>query len=345
MKDYTWGFSNKWPAWWWWGSWDVTAAATLTNDKIVRWDTAAKAVQTSWIWLDDSDNLTWIWTIWCWAITSTSTVKTNTDWTVDVATTKTLDVNENLSVTATCTLDQDLQKSAWPQFATIELWAVSDTTLARVWAWQISVEWVNVVTTSSTDTLTNKTIDANWTWNSISNIDIADLANWTDWELITWNAVWAPAAVATWTAAQVLTSNWAWAAPTFQAASWWLAPLNFYFAGQLAIWTLIAIPVRADKNAAVISNVTIASPIVPDSWETFDIQVTLNWIASTDSIFTSDTPIKILNWSSVSNGLYPIDDTVIDNWTLATWNTLYVRVVDSGWAWIQLVDLNVTIDF
>lgn len=36
----------------------------------------------------------------------------------------------------------------------------SDTTIARVGAGQISVESVNVVTTSSTDTLTNKTIDA-----------------------------------------------------------------------------------------------------------------------------------------------------------------------------------------
>lgn len=41
---------------------------------------------------------------------------------------------------------------------TIELGAVSDTTLSRVSAGKIAVEGVNVVTTSSTDTLTNKTI-------------------------------------------------------------------------------------------------------------------------------------------------------------------------------------------
>ncbi len=41
---------------------------------------------------------------------------------------------------------------------TIELGAASDTTIARVGAGQISVEGVNVVTTSSTDTLTNKTL-------------------------------------------------------------------------------------------------------------------------------------------------------------------------------------------
>lgn len=52
-----------------------------------------------------------------------------------------------------------------PQITTIELGAATDTTIARVGAGQISVEGVNVVTTSSTDTLTNKTLDANGTGN------------------------------------------------------------------------------------------------------------------------------------------------------------------------------------
>ena len=44
------------------------------------------------------------------------------------------------------------------------------------------------VTASSTTTFTNKTIDANGTGNSISNIDIADLADGTDGQLITWDS-------------------------------------------------------------------------------------------------------------------------------------------------------------
>ena len=72
---------------------------------------------------------------------------------------------------------------------------------------------------SSTDTLTNKTIDANGTGNSISNIDVADLANGTDGELITWSAAGAATTVAVGTATQVLTSNGAGVAPTFQAAA------------------------------------------------------------------------------------------------------------------------------
>jgi hypothetical protein len=75
------------------------------------------------------------------------------------------------------------------------------------------------ISASSTDTLTNKTIDANGTGNSITNIDIADLANGTDGELITWDAAGAPAVVAVGTSGQVLTSNGTGAAPTMQDAS------------------------------------------------------------------------------------------------------------------------------
>jgi len=72
---------------------------------------------------------------------------------------------------------------------------------------------------ATTDTLTNKTFDANGTGNSLSNVDVADLANGTDGELITWDAAAAPATVAAGSSGQVLTSNGAGAAPTFQAAA------------------------------------------------------------------------------------------------------------------------------
>ena len=67
-------------------------------------------------------------------------------------------------------------------------------------------------------TFTNKTFDANGTGNSLSNVDVADLANGTDGELITWDSAAAPATVAAGASGQVLTSNGAGSAPTFQAA-------------------------------------------------------------------------------------------------------------------------------
>lgn len=58
----------------------------------------------------------------------------------------------------TLSLPQSIATGSNPQFATIELGAASDTTLARVSAGVISVEGVTVDTSSNTLTLTNKTI-------------------------------------------------------------------------------------------------------------------------------------------------------------------------------------------
>ena len=82
-----------------------------------------------------------------------------------------------------------------------------------------TVSDVLAVYDSQTSTLTNKTIDANGTGNSITNIDVADLANGTDGELITWGADATATTVAAGSSGQVLTSNGAGAAPTFQATS------------------------------------------------------------------------------------------------------------------------------
>lgn len=81
------------------------------------------------------------------------------------------------------------------------------------------LQWDNILALydSKTSTLTNKTFDANGTGNSLSNVDVADLADGTDGELITWDATGSPATVAVGTSGHVLTSNGTGAAPTFQA--------------------------------------------------------------------------------------------------------------------------------
>lgn len=60
---------------------------------------------------------------------------------------------------------------------TVELGHATDTTLSRGAAGRLAVEGVNVVTATSTDTLTGKTIDANGSGNSITNLETADLAS------------------------------------------------------------------------------------------------------------------------------------------------------------------------
>lgn len=64
---------------------------------------------------------------------------------------------EELNVTAIPALI-GLWTSDSPQFTGVNVGHATDTTITRVSAGKIAVEWVNVVTTSSTDTLTNKRV-------------------------------------------------------------------------------------------------------------------------------------------------------------------------------------------
>jgi len=75
-----------------------------------------------------------------------------------------------------------------------------------------------IVGKATTDTFTNKTFDANGTGNSLSNVDVADLANGTDGQLITWGTDAVATTVATGTSGQILTSAGAGAPPTFETA-------------------------------------------------------------------------------------------------------------------------------
>lgn len=77
----------------------------------------------------------------------------------------------------------------------------------------------SVITESGgTATLTNTSFDANGTGNSLSNVDVADLANGTDGALISWNSSGVATTIAPGTSGHVLTSNGPGAEPTYQAA-------------------------------------------------------------------------------------------------------------------------------
>lgn len=65
--------------------------------------------------------------------------------------------------------------------------------------------------------ITGFDFDANGTLNSLANVEVADLANATAGELITWASGGAPAVVLVGTSGDVLTSNGVGQAPTFQA--------------------------------------------------------------------------------------------------------------------------------
>lgn len=110
---------------------------------------------------------------------------------------------------------------------------VTDPTADNTWTVPDATD--TAVGKATTDAFTNKSFDANGTGNSLSNVDIADLANGTDGELITWDANAAPAAVAVGTVGQVLTSGGAGVAPTFQASSGGGGVKNLLINGDMRI--------------------------------------------------------------------------------------------------------------
>ena len=108
-------------------------------------------------------------------------------------------------------LEVDLADAADDEYARFTANGIESRSVAEV------LSDIGAITTSSADTLTNKTIDGDD--NTVQDLGVAVLKDGTDGQLITWAADASATVVATGTADQVLTSNGAGAAPTFQAAA------------------------------------------------------------------------------------------------------------------------------
>lgn len=161
------------PAW----AWDVTAASAFGTDNVlIKSDGTGKWVQATWISVDDSNNVTGINNVTGsdtnlvtgTAGTDWNPAMWNTDWDVvdfSMATNRILgrDTAGNGAVeqlTGNTVRDLiSLWTSDSPQFTWVNIWHATDTTITRVSAGVIAVEWVTIPTISSTSTLTNKTID------------------------------------------------------------------------------------------------------------------------------------------------------------------------------------------
>ena len=150
------------------------------------------------------------------------------------------------------------------------------------------------ISASSSDTLTNKSIDANGTGNNISNIDwVNDTITGTDGEIPTYDASGNPAMVATGTAAQVLTSNGAGTAPTFQTpaggAGWTLQSYNTATATSI---TVSSLDLATDKHYRMIVKMSDGAT---DSREVLQSQI--NGVTTADS-YGSVWTGRILDFSA-----------------------------------------------
>ena len=166
--------------------------------------------------------------------------------------------------------------------------------------------WQLIVTPSDTATFTNKTFDANGTGNSLSNVDVADLANGTDGQLITWAADATATTVAVGTTSHVLTSGGTGVAPTFQAVS----------------------SVTIDASADGISDDTYDG-IVLDGWNCGES------VAQWDTVYLDDTANEWMIADADAAGEFPARGVATAACTDGNPGIILVQGVvrNDAWAW------------
>ena len=162
------------------------------------------------------------------------------------------------------------------------------------------------VLSDETATFTNKTFDANATGNSLSNVDVADLANGTDGELITWSATGVAATVSTGSDTHVLTSNGAGTAPTFQAV-----PAAGGETNNVVIVTLDATDITNKYNDDLVNVPVTASAVnvcpVGGIPQEYGVDFT---------VITDGADIKRINWSALGlDGILVAGDKLIVTYT------------------------------
>ena len=322
-----WSFATGWWTATWTNTWDQTDMSGISDTK-ANFDTACSDGAFVYTW----DDITW---------KSASTDALNSATTIINVSAATAPTTWQV-LTATSSTTATWQTQAWggdmstatydpANIAEQLVWLTATQTLtnktlttpvissiSNTWTLTLPTSTDTLVWKATTDTFTNKTFDANWTWNSLSNVDVADLANGTDWELITWDATGAPATVATWTAGQVLTSNWVWAAPTFQDAGWgWSssAPLlRWFIAWELTVWIIDWF----DANWAITAwTFRISTDTLP-TWSSITVDVLKNW--------TTDATCTITTGHSINNGRYQTTDVTFVSWSYVAWDVIEIEI-------------------
>ncbi len=122
---------------------------------------------------------------------------------------------------------------------------------------------------------------------------------------------------------------------TWQTVSSWSAPTyETNVDGQVYLGIIARFTVTTTQTIAWVKASLWSLP----TWADFKIDVRKNWTASTNSIFTSDTPISITTGQSATNWIYTTTSTTIDNGSLVANDVLYV-VVTQIWSTLPWSDL------
>jgi len=177
------------------------------------------------------------------------------------------------------------------------------------------ITWTAAWLTSWTVTTNaNLTGDVTSVWNATTiaawAVDIAMLANGTDWELITWDATWVPDTVAVWTATHVLTSNWVGFAPTFQAAGGgggfdltfphWIDNMDTIVAEEVNTTSEYTVPTW--KTLYIMTYNAVTSVSSSTSALTIDTLRVIQQLESFDSFINFANPLMAESGAVISNG-------------------------------------------
>jgi hypothetical protein len=97
--------------------------------------------------------------------------------------------------------------------------------------------------------------------------------------------------------------------------------------GQIYTWTIAQFVVTATQTIAWVYASLLSLP----TWSNVTIQVYKNGLASTNSVFTSDTPLSITTTTWATNWVYSVLNTTIDNWSVVAWDVIYI-VITAVWS-------------
>lgn len=224
------------------------------------------------------------------------------------------------SGSSTTTLQQAFDNSTLPQIVwdSLELQQkTSNSNNTQVWKnllWAIvaTIRW-DWIPTATTDLTTKSYVD---TWLTTKQ---ATLVSWTNIKTVNWNSLlWSwDLVISGWGSNPIFTTNIDW-----QTYTWIVARF-------------------VAKGTQTIAWVKISLASLP-TWSNFSVDVRKNWTATTNSIFTSDTPISITTAQGITNGIYITTWTAIDNGSLVENDVLYV-VITAVWNVLPGSDLEVVI--
>jgi len=309
---------------WWWGSWDVTASWTLTNDTIILWwwtttvKTSSKTIVTT-LWTDDL------------TLPTSKAVKDVTDW----------KVTWNIAITGATktkiTYDSKGLVTSWANATTAD---IADSTDKRyVTDAQLTVIW----NTSWTNTW-NQTSIVWITWTK-AEFDTA-VSDWNicfDWDAVTnltmsTNKLLGRSTASTWNVEEITLGTWlSFSGTTLNAtASWWDATNNIWYLNipqnsQSTAYTLVLTDAwkhiyhpSADTTArtwTIPANSSVAYPI----WTAITFVNDTSWWVITISI-TDDTLVLAWAWTTWSRTLR------------ANWIATAIKVTSARWqiSWTNL---------